>query len=81
MNIAEEVDCQHQGEPFVILRCRGISENGHLLLNCRDYVAGLIAGSGCVGLVGIDIAVMPCLGIGIFIRVAGVVGPVGVVDD
>ena len=80
VNIANEVNEYFQGECLVgsgIL----IVEYCSLLVDGSDHIAGVEKRSILESFIGINIFIVPCLGVCILRGVRGVVKPVGVIYD
>lgn len=80
MKVAYEVHEHLECEGLIGFRGLRIAQSRHVELYCRHDVAVGGHPGGSIGLVSVDVAVVPRPGIGVFRGMAGVVEPVGPID-
>lgn len=80
MQVADEVDENLQRQLLLRQRRHAIGKDGDHLARTGDDVALIVEGCILVSHVGIDILIVPRLGVGIVGRVRGIVEPVGPID-
>ena len=81
MNVADKMNHHFQRQSLIGVRQSSGLQFGDLLIQRSDDVATMVERHRFVSLVGIDVFIVPRLGVSIFGLMAGIVKPVGVIDN
>lgn len=81
VHVADQMDQHLEREPLLLVRQLAALELPDQRGDGFEYVAVGIPGHRIEGFALVDIQVVPCLGIGVFGRMAGVVEPIGIIDQ